>query len=981
MLATNCGARWTSLLYYFTLRFINYYYECPVAHPADQAVSFGSFRLLPAQRLLLEADKPLRLGSRAFDILVALVENAGELVTKEELIARVWPNSLVEEGSLRVHMAALRRALGDGQAGKRFVATISGRGYRFVAPLAPVEGPRPGPSQPAGQELKHNLPALQTRMVGRAEIVASLVAALSQWRLMTLVGPGGIGKTTVALAVAEALIATYKDGVFFVDFAPLAEAHLVPSAVASALGLPSRSENQVPDLISFLANKNALLVLDCCEHVIATVASLAEKVLEGARGVHILATSREPLRAEGERLQRLSPLGLPVSSPALSAADALTYPAIQLFVERAAAIVDGFELSDADASFVADICRRLDGIPLAIELAASRIDAFGLRELAARLDDRFRLLTSGRRTALRRHQTLKATLDWSYDLLPEAERTILNRLAVFAGIFTLDSASAVVASPPLAASDAVDGIANLVAKSLVTAEIVDPGVHYRLLDTTHAYALEKLSESGEFNRVARRHAEHFRDFFQRAESEWETRPTAEWLAAYARQIDNLRAALNWAFSEGGDAGLGVELTVAALPMWFQLSLVDECRDRVERALAVLAGANQDERRKMKLYAALGWSLMYTTRPARESGAAWATALELAEKLDDADHRLRAIWGLWAGSQNNGEFRAALALAEQFRDLAAGSGNPSDVAVGDRMMGAALHFLGDQAAARRHIESMLGQYFTPDRRSDTVRFQFDQRVTARITLARILWLQGFADQAMREVEDNIESALSINHTLSLCNALAQAACPIALLVGDLPAAERFISLLLRHTEGHALGVWNAYGDCFKGELLIKRGDIDAGLRLSHAAVDKLRKARFVQYLTAFLGALAEGFASAGQVSQGLAVIDEALARCERYEERWCIAELLRIKGDLILRQHAPNAARAAEDHFLRSLDWALGQGALSWELRTSTSLARLRRQQGRLSEARDLLASVYGKFHECFETADLKAAKQLQDELA
>jgi predicted ATPase/DNA-binding winged helix-turn-helix (wHTH) protein len=949
-----------------------------MAPSADHAASFGSFRLLPAQRLLLEADRPLRLGSRAFDILVALVEKAGELVTKEELIARVWPNTVVEDGNLRVHMAALRRALGDGQAGKRFVATIPGRGYRFVAPLSPIEAPQPGPSPAAGDEQKHNLPALQTRMVGRAEIVASLLAALSQWRLITLVGPGGIGKTTVALAVADELIATYRDGVCFVDLAPLAESALVPSAVASALGLPSRSENQVPDLISFLANKNVLLVLDCCEHVIAVVATLAEKVLEGARGVHILATSREPLRLEGERLQRLSPLGLPPLSSALSAVDALTYPAIQLFVERAAAIIDGFELSDGDTAFVAEICRRLDGIPLAIELAASRIDAFGVRELAACLDDRFRLLTRGRRTALRRHQTLRAALDWSYDLLPEVERTILNRLAVFAGVFTLDSASAVAEG---AASDVIDGIANLVAKSLVTAEIDDAGVHYRLLDTTRAYALVKLSESGELERLARAHAEHFRDLFRQAESEWETRPTAEWLAAYARQVDNMRTALNWAFSPSGDTALGVDLTVAALPLWFQLSLIDECRGRVERALAVLEETNPDKRRKMKLLAGQGWSLMYTTGSARETGTAWAAALELADQLDDTDYRLRAIWGLWAGSQNNGEFRAALSLAEKFRGLAAGSASSSDVHVGDRMMGAALHFLGDQDAARRHVERMLGQYVTPDRRSDTARFQFDQRVTARITHARVLWLLGLADQAMREVEDNIENALSIDHMLSLCNALAQAACPIALLVGDLAAAERFISLLLHHTQGQAFGVWHAYGECFKGELLIRRGDVDAGLRLSGAAVEKLRKARFVQYLTAFLGTLAEGLAGAGQISQGLALIDEALARCERYEERWCIAELLRIKGELVLRQHSPSKFQEAEDHFIRSLDWAHRQGALSWELRTATSIARLRQQQGRAREGRDFLASIVGRFHEGFGTADMTAARQLQEALA
>jgi predicted ATPase/DNA-binding winged helix-turn-helix (wHTH) protein len=948
---------------------------------------FGSYRMLPAQRLLLEADKPLRLGSRAFDILLALVEKAGEQVSKEELIARVWPDTAVEEGNLRVHIAALRRVLGEGQAGNRFIATIPGRGYRFVAPvsaiegLPPSEGPHPRTSTAAVEALKHNLPALQTRTVGRAETITALVAALSQWRLTTLVGPGGIGKTTVALAVAEALMATYKDGVCFVDFGPLSEAALVPSAVASAFGLPGRSKDQIPDLVAFLANKKMLLLLDGCEHLVEAAATLTAKLFKGARGLHILVTSREPLRIEGERVHRLSPLRLPPLSPALNALDALTYSAVELFVERAAAIVEGFELSDTDAPFVAEICRRLDGIPLAIELAASRVDAFGVRELAARLDNRFRLFTRGRREALQRHQTLRATLDWSYDLLPEAERAILRRLAVFAGVFTPDSASVVAASLEVTASDVIEGIANLVAKSLVTAEIDDVGVCYRLLDTTRAYAFEKLSESGELDRLARQHAEHFRDFFQRVESEWEAQPTGEWLATYGGQFDNMRSALDWAFSPSGDAELGVALTVAALPMWFQLSLIDECRSNVERALAVLAASNQAERQKMKLFAALGWSQMYTVGPSREAAPAWAKALEIANELNDTDYKLRAVWGLWADFQNNGEFRAALAHAKLFRQIAADSPHLSDISVGDRMLGAALHFLGDQTASRQHIDRMLGRYVSPDYRSDIARFQFDQRVTARITLARVLWLQGSVDQAMREVESNIESAISINHTLSLCNALAQAACPISLLVGDLAAAERFNSLLLYYTEGDSLGVWRAYSHCFKGQLLIKRGDLAAGLTLCRTAVGELRKDRFVQYLTAFLGAMAEGLAIAGETSEGLSAVDEALDRCERYEERWCIAELLRIKGELALRHEAADASQVAEDYFLRSLDWARRQGALSWELKAARSLARLQSEQGRASEARNLLTSVCDRFHEGFDTLDLKAATQLRRALA
>jgi predicted ATPase len=263
-------------------------------------------------------------------------------------------------------------------------------------------------------------------------------------------------------------------------------------------------------LVNFLKHKQMLLVLDSCEHVIEAAAALAEEVLRGAPGVHILATSREPLRAGGERVQRLAPLGLPPDSATLTASTALTFPAVQLFVERAGASLDGFELSDADAPIVANICRSLDGIALAIELAAGRVDAFGIRDLAAHLNDRLRLVTRGRRTALPRHQTLSATLDWSYEFLPEPERALLRRLAVFAGSFTLEAARAVAAGVEIAESEVVDCVANLVAKSLVAADVGGETVRYRLLETTRGYALAKLAESGESSQVARRHAEYFR---------------------------------------------------------------------------------------------------------------------------------------------------------------------------------------------------------------------------------------------------------------------------------------------------------------------------------------------------------------------------------------------------------------------------------------------------------------------------------------
>jgi predicted ATPase/DNA-binding winged helix-turn-helix (wHTH) protein len=510
-----------------------------IAEGAQRAKSayltFSPFSFHPARHLLLEGETVVHLGSRALEILAALVERPGELVSKDELVARVWPNTIVEESNLKVNVAALRRALGEGRPGRRYIATVSGRGYRFVAP---VELSEPGSSpvlRSTAPEHSHNLPVSLTRTIGRADAIDALLEQLPRHRLITVVGPAGIGKTTVAVAAAETLITAYEHAVRFVDLAPLGDPQFVPSAVASALGLAIHSDDVVAGLTAYLQDKQMLVVLDNCEHVIEATAFLAERILSSAPDVQILATSRERLHVKGEQVHRLSPLASPPVSSGLTAVQALTFPAIQLFVERAAESLEGFELSDADAPIVAEICRKLEGIALAIELAASRIDAFGVRELSTLLEDRFQLLRQGRRTALTRHRTLAAALDWSYEILPEYERTILRRLSVFAGAFTLESATAVIAGSGILGPEAVESLANLVARSLVSADVGGAIAQYRLLNTTRAYALQKLAESGELEAVERRHAEHHRNLFEQTEREWETWPTAEWLAEYGRK--------------------------------------------------------------------------------------------------------------------------------------------------------------------------------------------------------------------------------------------------------------------------------------------------------------------------------------------------------------------------------------------------------------------------------------------------------------
>ncbi|HUB15222.1 MAG TPA: winged helix-turn-helix domain-containing protein [Acetobacteraceae bacterium] len=949
-------------------------------HKPAASLAFGRFRVLPHRRELLADGQPLKLGGRAYDILMALIEARGAIVSRDALMARVWPDRIVEENALQVQMSALRAALGPERA---LIRTVAGRGYMFAGEirLLPAAGDQPDDAHRTAAGLRSappatNLLAPVSELIGRDDALREVVGLTASHRLVTLTGAGGIGKTRLAFAAARHLLPQFPDGAWVADLAPLADPGLVPTTVLAAAGLePGAGATSPERAAKALTGKQLLLVLDNCEHVIAAAAAMAESVLRTGSQVRIIATSREPLRVEGEWVYGVPTLSVPADD-AEDADGFQRYGAVRLFLDRVWAAAPRVVLDQRATAATALICRRLDGIPLAIELAAGRATTLGLEELADRLGDRFHLLTGGRRTALPRHRTLRATLDWSFDLLPEPERVILRRLSIFAGLFSLKAASAVVADIELTPSEVVEGIANLAAKSLVSANSDAGTMRYRLLDTTRAYALEKLGESGERERLARRHAEYYRDLFEQAETEWQTRPTAEWLAKYGRQIDNLRVALDWAFSPAGHAPIGVALTAAAVPLLTHMSLLEECRVRVERALAAIGtGVGPDPPREMKLHAALGASVLYTKGAVPEVGAAWTVALEIAESLDDTGHRLRALVGLFNFHLNSGRSLVSLALAERFCALAARSLDATDRLIAEQLLGVSKHLSGNQLGARHHFERIVADAATLDRRSLSNRLQIDLRVWARVFLAWTLWLQGFPDRAMHAVGSSLEDARAADHTMSLCFALARGACPIALLMGDLAAAEHYVEILLDNSTRHGPAHWRAIGRSQQGVLAIRRGDPVNGMRLLQANIDDLGNnssitVRLVKLL------IAEALSRAGLIVDGLAAIEEALAWTQRSEEQWLIAELLRVKGDLLLSQGGPGTAATAENHFRQALDWARRQGALSWELRADTSFARLLHQQGRPGDAEALLQPVYDRFTEGFETADLKAARAL-----
>ncbi|MGH6713865.1 MAG: ATP-binding protein [Bradyrhizobium sp.] len=949
---------------------------------ANEAVlGFGPFHLLHAERLLVEGNRKIPVGGRAFDILSCLIAKPGQVVTREELSESVWPGIFVADGTLRVHIAGLRKALGDGTGGRRFIITVPGKGYSFVAPVRHSQ--QSLERTPVSPE-RGGLPASASKTFGRQDAIAAIVSRLPERCFMTIIGIGGVGKTTVALAAAEGLRSTYADGILFVDFAPISDAAMAPSALASSLGLPVNSPEPIPSLIAALRNKNMLLLLDNCENVLGVAATLAEEIRKGAPSVHVLATSRERLRAKGEFLFSLLPLELPPISEDLTASSALTFPALQLFADRAAAVLDTFEVSDANVPIIADICRRLDGIALAIEMAASRVDTFGVQGLAAMLDDRFKLLQRGLRTASVHQQTLRATFDWSWQSLTETSRNIFHRLSLFAGEFSLEAANSVASGGTVTANDVAEAVATLVETSLLSSNVAGESASYRLLESTRAYARERLLETGEFEYIANKHAEYCLITMERAFASGRPSLSDRTLRAL---VDDARLALNWTAAGEGHAHLRISLTVAAVPLWLYLSLNEECRVRVEAVLSQQNRSQKDaDENTMKLHSALGTVLAYTRSV--EANAAWSRTLEIAETFGDVDYQLRALHGMWTSTFSSGHLSQAQKLAEQYsvsagrnKTSAAKAGNTLHLIAPVRIKGMIHFYEGELNPAREHLELALLRYAQSNDGFDAARFQFEQGAVICVSLATTLWLQGFPDQAIAMADRSLSIATRSGHQLSVIYSLAYIVCRMAILTGDVQAAERHLEALEKKALSYPLVLWRIIGDCWKGVVLARKGEVRAGAELLRNALTNVPVGSFSLHHSLFLAEYAHAVGRDGDRTSAIKAIEDAIRSAKFHGERWYLAELLRIKGDILLLNRSADAEQSAEAQFEEALEVAREQGARSWELRGATSMAILLRSQGRYEEAKARLLPVYNLFSEGHSTGDLNNAKALLDSLA
>jgi len=938
------------------------------APPTKVVISFGPFTLVPGERLLSREGVPVPLGARTLDTLIALVSFPNEVVSKQDLMARVWPDVTVEEGSLRFHIAELRKALGDGKGGARYITTLAGRGYCFVASVTrssqlPDERAMRPTSFP-----RVNLPNRLPRMVGRADPILALSAQLLASRFVTVTGPGGVGKTTVAVAVAHDLLETFAEAVIFIDLGALSDPNLVTTSISLMLGLPVQSDDLTPSLIAHLRDKRMLLVLDNCEHVIEAVIAFATRVFLGAPQVHLLATSREALRVEGEQVYKLEPLSFPPEDGGLTAAVALSYPAVQLFLERAMASGARFELNDDNVAIVTGICQKLDGMALAIELAAGRVQAYGLKQTAMLLDQRLSLLWQGQRTAPPRQKTLQATLDWSFGLLSEVERLVLRRLAVFVGYFTIEAAVEVVTDTKIDRALLFGTIDSLVVKSMVAPRPIGAMIRYRLLDTTRSYLLETGMDDAA---LAARHAIYYQRWLEQTGAEWPTLSNAAERAPHFASLHNVRAALEWCFGANGSAEIGIKLVAAAAPVFLAMSLLTECHRWSKWAILAIDEATRGSAEEMHIQAALGLSLMFTLGNGELARVALSRSLAIAEERNDVTNQLQLLGRMHIFHERMGHFETALRHARRSSLVSATLADPSAIAVSQSLLGVSLHLAGNHLDARTELEAAIT---CPERHRTTTVYGFDHHNRACITLARTLWLQGRPGKATELARQTVDEAAQMDHPVTLCIALIWAV-SVFLWSGDLETAEEHIDRFIAHAQSRSMVPYLAVGRGVKGQLAIRRGDAKGGVTVLGQCLKELHAARYELLTTTFNLSLIEGLLAKGRSDEGLALIDETIGLIKANGDLVFMPELLRVRGNALVSS-PQSSIDEAERCFRDSLECGRRQGALAWQLRTAIDLAALLSEQKRDEEAKALLQPVFERFDKGFDTADLKIGRRL-----
>ncbi|APR35686.1 ATP-binding protein [Paraburkholderia sp. SOS3] len=918
--------------------------------PARPPILFGQFELLPDERQLLRNGEFIEVGGRAFDVLLLLVSKPGQIISHREFREVVWPKAVVEDVNLRVHITALRKILAVGLDESHGIRSITGRGYCFIGPVSAAD--RAFTEQPDGEARAADDIG---RLIGRRSDVAAISKLLLDKRLVSIVGPGGVGKTAVAFSVIRSFGLARPVTAVSVELSSISNTNHVASTVASVLGILADSDAPTNAIVEYLRQTPHLLLFDCCERVIDAAAALVETINRQVDDVTILITSREPLRVPEEWVYRLKPLDAPSVSEGKTPGLAMAFSAVRLFCERATALqADAFVLDEGNVECICQLCRSLDGLPLAIELAASQVHVYSAQGLLDALDDRLDLLARGHRTALPRHRTLRATLDWSYDTLTEEERRILRYVSLFRGEFTLAQMAALVEPQEPLPRRSVSG---LVDKSLMTAVPKTHPPKFRLLDSTRAYGVYRLKLLHEFDEAARRHAAYFLSLFTEP-AVWSAHQSSiDPLASDASILDDVRAALDWSLSSEGDVATGVSLTWACAPLFYQLSLCNEYRQRVNKALELVHRArNAEPEAEFRLQLALAQA-DFLTQSLRGgiSTRAYHDALSLAEEYQHDSRQVQVLYGIIVMTTMAGEYQRANNFCDRLDILT--RKRIADVPLYHRMKALVDTQRGEVKSSLRHSALALSLYGPQSaRRTLQDPTQYDARAALTSLESRTLWLVGQVDDAARLALQSVEEARALGHDLSLCCSLASGACPVACWRGDHLELAQFLLMLEGLATERLLINWRDQAKCYAFALPERNLPEGQGWwrHFDHLAPTAHEKLVSVNHRL---------------------LTPLAIERARSGKAGWATAEIWRALGEQHLAQ-STGSINESEVLFREAIAVSKKQGMLSWELRAATSLARLLDGSGQHAEAEDVVSDILTRFDQGAETKDLKAARSV-----
>ena len=905
---------------------------------------------------------------KAFDILLLLARKPGTFVSKKELMNSVWATTVVEEVSLRVQVAALRKVLSDHNNGNHCIRNVSGKGYALI--LSPdLFVNRPG-LHIVGSEISGFLPSrddpvvidVQDPIVGRVADVEAIVALLAAHRFVTIVGPGGVGKTTAALSVLSTLAPKTEAKWAIVDLTSVSNSEHVAVAIAAALSIPVLRTPPLQSVISALRQRSTMLILDGCEHVLEWAVLVVEAIRHAVADIGILATSREPLRARGEWIYRLDPLAQPESDMDLTARSALEYPAVELFVERARSAMNDFVFRDVDVAMVCRLCRALDGLPLAIELAAARITFFGISGLYASLESRFTLLSGGQRSALPHHKTMRATLDWSYDTLSDVEKTTLRRLSIFKGSFDVAGAIAVVSRPGFRDDLVLPSLFSLVDKSLLVSNPEGPCATLRLLDSTRRYAYEKLDEAGDLAATADAHLHFFIHLYTDVSLAADASPEDRWITVNRRVLDDIRAALDWSLGRQETFELGCRLLAASAPLWYQFSLLEEYRAKLNAAFLDLPGHSASANTVFELHLALGHADFQSCGPSEASANRhYETAIDMAREEGDPAHTLKAIYGLLVMTVMAGDYSKAADLGRQLASNQSIQQKSARIvlrlqALIDAQMGKHAASISCAHGALKASSKPKGVRFARDLIS------YDHESTVKSLLSRVLWQVGDIDDALNLALDSLAGAQTLNHQLSIICSLGSGICPVAAWCGDHQLLGVHLPLLRKLANELSLVNWKHHAECF--EFAFPQKGAQALGQPAFPEIEQL-----VPPAQEFLASVDARF-----------VTPLCVERAQSGMSGWGTAEILRVHAMRNFEQTKGWPSERVEAQLETAIGVAKKQGALSWELRAVTSLAKIAEKQKRYAFAEDRLSSVLERFTQGLTTHDLQQAYALRNAL-